>query len=440
MMRRNWIHLPIAAFWILVLSFPARAELGEFWKMFHPLAGVQEEYTDNLNLTPENPKEDYITRGYVGLRFSTLPASPTTPGLIQQTPEGPSGLDLDYRLGYVAYARNHDRNYVSHEGRLNAWHAFDPRWSVRLRDYFIRSDEPREREYIVEAAPDQYVLATRQERFIYYRNVLEPSIHYRFGPENSLSLLYRNNLYENENPTVSDSVENYISPSLVYWFSARHGIRLEYGFTYGDFDNSPDLRGHMGRGRYSYRFGPQSSVFFEYTYLYRDFQDPGTDYQVHNPTLGIEYAFTPSLLATLQGGYYRYQPKEGSSEDGFSVNASLTQRWARTQFTLAVDGGFREDYFTSENLGFVKYYRGRAGISHQPLQRLNLGLSGSVERAEYPSSDRKDWIWRVGGSATYGIFRWLNLSLEAFHRANDSNVPSVEYEENRVILSLGIIL
>lgn len=429
----------VAVLFLAGIPWNARGEMGDIWKKFHPHLTVREEYTDNRNLTPSNKKEDYITTVLAGLRFSTLPVSSEWPGLIRPGQEGPSGIDLDYTLGYVSYAKRSEDNYVSHSGRLNAWYSPNPRITMRLKDYFIRSDEPREREYAFEAVADQYLLATQRERSVYIRNVFEPSLTYRFGPENNLSLLYRNNYYDNKNPLIQDSRENYLSPTLVYWFSARQGLTLQYGYTHGEFERTADLNGHMGRATYTYRFNPRSSVFAEYVFLYRDFSGRGYDYMVHTPSVGLEHTFTPDLRGNLQAGYYWYDPRSGSSEGGLSVKASLTQRWARTRLSLGVEGGYREDYFTSENLGFTKYYRGHARLSHQILPRVSVGLSGSLERAEF-LSDRKDWIWKTGGDISYGIFRWLSLSLEAFHRERDSNLPSAEYKENRVMISLSASL
>jgi len=126
----------------------------------------------------------------------------------------------------------------------------------------------------------------------------------------------------------------------------------------------------------------------------------------------------------------------GSSTDGFSFDAGLTQRTERTTYTLSVQGGYIETYFAAENLGFSRYYRAIGTISHRLVERLTLGVSGTLERAEY-TFDRKDWTWAVRGNGSYQIFRWLVLSLEALTRENDSNVDGADYYENRVSLRLS---
>ncbi|MDI6755489.1 MAG: outer membrane beta-barrel protein [Thermodesulfobacteriota bacterium] len=427
------------AIYIALFSSVANADVGDFFSKFHPYLTVQEEYNDNIYLTSTNRKSDFITTINPGLRFSTSPARVTTPGQILQAPAEPAGLDLDYRLGLVFYARENENDYVSHEGTLNTWYTFNRRLTLRLRDYFIRSEEPREREYVAGALEDQYLLGTQRERSVYIRNVFEPSVDYRFGPDDRISINYRNNIYRNQSPLIEDSREDYINPRLTYWFNIRNGISLEYGLTFGDFERSPDFVGHMARGRYTYRFNPRTSVFVDHTFTRRNFDPPSIDYDVNNSSIGIEHAFTPTLTGRMQAGYFWQNPERGNSTDGFSYDVGLTERTEKTTFNLSFQGGYREDFFTAENLGFTRYHRGIASITHRLYQRVTLGVSGTLERAEYVS-DRKDWIYGARGNASYQIFRWLSLFLEASHQGNDSNLDAVEYIENRIFLRLSATL
>jgi len=71
--------------------------------------------------------------------------------------------------------------------------------TFRVRNSFTRSEEPLEKNYSSTALPGQILLGSQRDRSIYYRNIFEPSINYRFGRENNISLNYRNNIYRNEN-------------------------------------------------------------------------------------------------------------------------------------------------------------------------------------------------------------------------------------------------
>ncbi|MEW5816773.1 MAG: outer membrane beta-barrel protein [Spirochaetota bacterium] len=421
---------------VFIYSPVANADVGDFFSKFHPHLTVQEEYNDNIYLTNNDRKSDFITTIYPGLRFSTLPARVTTPGQILQTPEDPAGIDLDYRLGLLYYARETQNDYISHEGTLNTWYTFDRRLTLRLRNVFIQSEELRERDYTSGALEEEFLLGRRTERGKYLRNVFEPSAEYRFGVDDIFSLNYRNNIYRNKIDRSQDSQEDFINPRLSYWFNIRNGVTLEYALTLGEFESSSNFIGHMGRGRYTYRFNPRTSTFVEYTFTRRDFDPPSSDYDIYNPSIGVEHAFSPTLTGRVQVGYFWHNPEIGSSTGSLSYDAGLTQRAERTTYTLIFQGGYTEDYFTAENLGFTKYHRAIASISHHPYQRVNLRISGTLERAEY-ESDRKDWIYGVNGGASFEIFRWLSLSMEASHRRNDSNVDNMEYIENRIIFRLS---
>lgn len=422
-----------------LFSSSATADVGDFLSKLRPSLSVQEEYNDNIFLANADKKSDFITTINAGVAFSTLPARVTTPGQILQSPTDPAGIDLNYSLGLVFYARENQNDYVSHAGTLSSWYTFDRRLTLRLRDYFIRSEETREREYAAGALEEQYLLGTRRERSIYIRNVFEPSVDYRFGPEDRIAIEYRNNIYQNQSITYESSQENSISPRLIYWFNIRNGITLEYVYTRGDFERSSDFVGHMARSRYTYRFNSTTSAFIAYTFARREFDRPAIAYEVNNPSLGFEHSFTPTLSGNIQVGYFSRNPGNRPSTTGLSYNVGLRERGERTTYTLSFQGGYQEDYFTAENLGFNTFHRAIASISHTPYQRVTLGVSGTVERAEY-GSDRKEWIYSAGGNASFQLLRWLTLSLEASHRGNDSNVDNAEYIENRVLLRLTATL
>lgn len=434
----SWLDAMRFALCSLLLLVPALvdAEVGDLFRYFQPHISVQEEYNSNIDLTPTNRTEDYITTVSPGLRFSTLPRAEATRA--QQAPgvEQKFGIDLDFNAGFVFYAKEEDNNYTSLNGSLNAWYLFSPKLSFRVRDYLIRSDEIREADFSVTAIEGQTLISRTTRRVPYYRNVFEPSVEYRFGRENVFGINYRNNLYRIKSRTFEDSTENTVNPRLTYWFNIRNGVTLDYTLTLGDFERSSDLVGHTATGRYTYRFNPRTSIFGEYAYLLRDFDRPSVDYDIHRPSLGISHAFSPTLSGSVQAGYYWQNPERGATTDGLFYDVSVSQRTRRTTYTLLFQGGYREDYFTAENLGFTKYYRAIGRVSHQLLQRMNIGLFSSYEWIKYyrdvvEVERQKDRIWSVGADAAYQLFRWLTLSLEGSRRENNSNFDTADYTEYR---------
>jgi hypothetical protein len=423
----NWILLTL--FFIGIPSF-VHADISDILLKFYPYITAQEEYSTNILLsTNRNKLDDWITTVTPGLQFSHLEA-------------GRVGIDLDVNGGYNYYAKNNGFSYWSASGRLDSWYAVTPSLTFRLRDYLIRSDAARENvynnqynadgQYIGNTQPGQYLLSTVSGvQAIYLRNVVEPSMEYRFGKENLFSLLYRNNIYRNENPLFEDSMENTLNPKLTYWFDINNGVSLDYYLTWNTYQHSPDQLVNGVTPRYTYRFNPKTSIFAEFHFEYEDFKSPGVDYYVYNPSLGIEYKFSPTLTGLAQGGYWWNIPKGGSKSEGPFFDLSLTQRAARTLYTLAFQGGYEEDYITAQNLGFTKHYRGYGTINHQFTGRLSGQLTGSMERVWYSAEadNRKDWIWDARVGASYELFQWLTVALEGSYRGANSNISIRDYTE-----------
>ena len=454
----KWVNGLIFGVGLLGIASMVHADLNDLLDKFHPYISVQEEYSSNINLSnsildPAIKKtDDFITTISPGVRFSTLPRLdetlppgfdiPTPPRLetIRQIPEPPTvtekyGIDLDYRLGLVFYAKEEDNNYVRQEGTLNTWYTVGGNLTFSVREYLIRSEEPREREFTAGALPDQFLLGTQRERAVYFRNVFEPSVEYRFGAEDRITMSYRSNYYDNQSRLFPDSREDFINPKLTYWFNVKNGVFVEYGLLFGDFEQSPDLLGHAPRARYIHRIDPRTSLFGEHIFLSRNFESPGIDYHVNAPSLGIEHVLSPTTYGRAQLGYFWQDPGRGSRMTGPLYDILLVKRAEKTTYLLSFNGGFREDFFTAENLGFAKYHRGIGTVTHRLKQRLLLAVSGTAERARFADS-RTDWIWGVRGGVTYQILKWLNATLETGYREDHSNNDVFDYNEYRGIFRI----
>ncbi|MGZ3513371.1 MAG: outer membrane beta-barrel protein [Thermodesulfobacteriota bacterium] len=426
----------ISLFLILIPSV-VNADLGDILPGFQIYGTVQETYDNNVNLTPKNKKDDFITSIGLGIRYSTLPKSETT-GEFQQPSVGEEsryGIVLDFLPGYVFYAKHTSDDYLSLFGNLDTWYTWDKKLTFRVKDYVIRSQEPLEQNYTATALPGQILLGTQRGRATYIRNVVQPSLEYRFGREDILSINYLNNVYRNQNSDFfEDSTENYINPKLTYWIDIRNGISLEYALDLGEFQRSPDMTGNMGKGRYTYRFNPRTSIFGEYAFQSRDFEKqvsrPTTDYDIHAPSIGFEHAFSPTLSLRAQVGYFWQIPKRGSNESGPLYDILITQRAQRTTYTLGFQGGYTEDYYTAENLGFAKYHQVIGTITHQLTQKAAVTFSGRYQRPKY-NDGRVDNLWGVGTTASYRILKWLTLGIDFSYAENHSNSDVNDYSDFR---------
>jgi uncharacterized protein (PEP-CTERM system associated) len=159
---------------------------------------------------------------------------------------------------------------------------------------------------------------------------------------------------------------------------------------------------------------------------------------VYRPSIGIEHAFSSTLSTRIQGGYYWADPDRGSTVDGPFYDVLVTQRAQKTTYTLSLQGGYTEDYFSADNEGFTQYHRALGRVTYQLFRKMNIGLFGSYEWAKYPATltlGKKpiDQIWAIGGNASYQILRWLKASLDVSHRENRSNLSDRDYSEYRAM-------
>jgi len=425
--RGKWLAGMAASVLMSALPLAAWADWVDVLAKFKPRISLMEEYTSNVFLSPTNEKEDFLTTISPGLSFKAT-----------ESPQSKFGLDLDYDLGLVFYARTSQQNYVSHNGTLNTWYSFGQRWTLRLWDSYYRSQEPVEGVVAIQSSPGVYYPGSQSGRFTYERNALVPSLTYQFGPEDLLELTYRNDYFNTKNPTGDDSLGNSVTPRLTYWFNVHNGMTLEYTFITVDYQLAPDLSsGHRGRARYTYRFNPATSVFADYIYDTLDYDSPGVNYSVNNPSAGITHAFTPTLNGRFQAGYFWRNPESGKTDSGPTLDAGITQRTPKLTLDLTAQGGYAYDFFGSESLGFSKYYRGIASVVYRFAQRFSSSLTATIERDEFPDEgDRKDWFGRSEADLSYLPWRWLTVSLGGSYGQRDSNVDVNDYKEWRAFLRL----
>jgi len=177
-MQRRKLNL-ITLLFLFLLSIPAfaQAQMSDYLSKFRFDFGVQEDYTDNVDLRATNTREDWITKVFAGIGYSTLRPVDREPGQLELAPpeRDPWGIDLNYVAGYNYYANKTYEEYWSHKGRLDTWYTFDRRLTLRLKDYLINSAEGREPQYAEGAPPGAYIPGTETgKRAEYLRNVLEP--------------------------------------------------------------------------------------------------------------------------------------------------------------------------------------------------------------------------------------------------------------------------
>jgi hypothetical protein len=99
---------------------------------------------------------------------------------------------------------------------------------------------------------------------------------------------------------------------------------------------------------------------------------------------------------------------------------------------ISIQGGYTQDYFTSQNLGLSKYYRATGTLNHFLERRFSIGCLGSADRSE--SQATTDKSWQAGANAAYYPLKWLTFSLQYTYTQKYSTIETNEYKENRGML------
>jgi hypothetical protein len=391
----------------------------------HPDISVQEQFDDNINLTTTNRLADLITTVSPGAQL--LVDSKT--GL----------LDFTYHMNATFFAWNPNLNYLGHDAKLDMRQAIVRGVTFRLRDNFVRSNEPRETALPPELPPDagpvppEYLIGTRQQRSLYIRNTVNPSLEWQYGKDDFLRLGYRDEIYRQDVDKTSDSTRDTFSLGWDHWFVPQYGLIFTLDYQRTHYVSGSDYDGQDGLLIFKRRLTPHTTVFIQGGFTNRVYEDPTQDYYAIKGSVGVEHAFSPMLSGKLRAGYFYQFPEVGVAEGAPDGEASLNLRWQQLTASAYARIGYTESALDSENLGFGKYWTIGAAAQYQATRMISLSLDGSLNHYEFPDEIRDTWQVKLGASATL-FEKWLTGTLDLFHQEQTGG--GTPYSDNRVTLRL----
>jgi len=373
----------------------------------NPRVIVGEEYTDNLELSEDNRESEYITT--------------VSPGVTGGITGKDAVLEVSYVLTYVKYHRFESNDTFRHRAGLSAGFDLTPNDKFELTNTFIRSEEPN-----TEEDP------TFRRRSPHFTNTFTAGWMHRFDSINSIFGRYSYRILENEDTAIEDNQMHNPTFGITYWFTKLFGIVGGAAFTRGEFETSDNFDEWSASLRFISRLSRRLNGFFQYRHTLREHQGITEDYQVYDPSIGIELALSKNNRLTLQAGYYFQDRRVSSDEGGFSGSANLTTRFQNGSLQLSGEGGFTSTDFGAENLGSTRFYQLGAEIVYRLMQQLSTRIYGRYRTAEYTDLNREDDLIVSGFNLSYQPLKWLSFNLEYSYRIFDSNVDTIGYEENRV--------
>lgn len=410
-------------------------------RTFTPRISVYREYDDNIDLDSTNEISDWITMISPG--FSLNLDSPKTK------------LGLDFETRYAFYKRDSDRDTTLHNGTFNWEQPLTRKLKLDVRDTFSRSDDP-----ILVNEEGQIEV---EERRIYYRNNGQIDLSLRFGVDSSIGLGYRN-LYLHYPDSNSTDYEDRRGHEFLFnlntSFIPSFGIGLESRINRGRFIQPPGFPGefsedfidHEGVITLTYRWHVSRSLFARYSFLDKNFDDPGQgfnnmDFRLHQGSLGLSVGLSPHINFSAEAGYYFLdflQDIQGDLEkDGGSFNVVLNTQKRKATVSLGGSGGYAQDYFSSENLGSSEFQQIFGSANYLLSENLSSFVSANYRWNKFFREDnqrnRKDKVWRASAGFNFSFSDWLTLYIEGTHseRESESDDPEVEdFMDNRIMLRL----
>lgn len=417
------LFILLSAFLTSTITFAARYR-------FTPRVSARETYTDNVFLTDNNTKDDFITDVSAGGIFSALGRS--------------SGMDLSFYPAYVWYKDNSRDDTWRLPVTLDLWSTIYPRTRFEIFDRFLRSEDPDENRPVVSEDTGQIRApgdsTVRRGRGWYITNYATVRVDRQSGADGSV---YGQFLYSFRREEESDGNDNdRFAPSagFTHWFGPRWGTTVSAAYTRALFDNSSDFHDIAGLFQMQRRFTRRFQLFGRYGYAYRDNDDgEANDYQVHAPSAGFSYDVAEDSRISLGLGYFYQDFVEGGNEQGPFFFGDAYKRWNYRNWNASLLGraGLDRNDFGNERLGF-EWSAGIIGrIGYEFTRTFNGTVFGSYRYADFINDSREDNRYRVGAGLGWLPTGWMTLSLDYFYNVLDST-GTEDYTENRVWLRLTL--
>lgn len=394
---------------------------------FTPRISVNEEYTDNVFFTNTNQKDDFITV--------------VSPGCTLEASKSNMGVSFSYDAGFSFYSNHSGNDALRHNARLTGWTDLSQITRLEFYDRYNRTEETYTAAEEITADQDQTRRTGRQP---YYTNDLGLNLIRQIGRSSSLNLGYAYRILENQDPTLEDNVRHNSSIGFSHRFSPYLNIDLDFAYTKGEFDISDNFDNWEGSLRLNKRFTEHLGGFIQYAHTLMDFQGESEDYQIYDPSIGINYTIMEETTFSLGVGYF-VQDREMSEDDAtFSINGDIGKTWQlrRGSIDFSVSSGYDYSYFGAENLGYHTY-TGLRGTGRYALNRsLNGNISASYRENDYSdlTPSRKDKISRVslGFNLRPPTVNWLSIGLDYSYRIHNSTLDANDFNENRVQFNISI--
>ncbi len=402
---------------------------------FTPRLSISGEFTDNIYLAGDEDRET---------DFITIISSGFTTGLEEKK----AGVSFSYSPALSYYVKHDDNNTLRHDARASIWSELTKKTRLDLQDSFNRTEESSTEvnDDTDDASPisEGGASVVRRSRSPYNTNNASMRLAHRFGDQSSMLFSYAYQTVINDDQELAaDSRSHMPSMNLTYWsVPGNWGFEIDSSLTRGLYDeSSADFSNIRGSIRLIKRFSRQFESFFQYNHTKMEYDGDIEEYQIYNPSIGINYVMSQNTTLNIGVGYFIQDREESEDEAGVSMDGNLGKTWRFRHGDLNITGssGYDESFLDTENLGFSIYYGAALSAGYAFSRKLVGNISSSVRQDRYVNPEpedleREDLSGRITTGITWRLESWMFARAELSTQNLDSNIEGNDYMEKRASL------
>ena len=422
---------------------PTVTTLGGAALEFRPTLRLSEEYSDNFFQSSSHAQDNFRTTlgpGFILLLNGarTFGSLATTVDLIHDTAPD-SGPEVKVFPSLNAAVR----------------YALTPRLSLTVSDTFIRNDQP--------TTVDPFGI--RRGREVFDTNTLTVAVDWLID-RIATQAYYRNSLFFNEGSNggggggngSNQSSQNNSTMSNALGFNASAPVGTDYtvrgGYEIGRTDNldgsSSDSGGndtwsHTVFASVARQFGLFTSGGLSTSFSYQT--DENT--KIYNASIFGAYGLPTGLSLSGALGYSILSSDTEDTDGMFTMNATVSYRFARAAISVGAFQDFRQTGQTGENFGTVQTRSYFGSFLYQITPYLNSTLQVTYSENTPTGTGNNEGSSRPTNTLSYGAnlnwqaLRWLTASLQYAYTKQIGNGNNFgqggtlggDYAENRVSLN-----
>lgn len=346
----------------------------------HPYLFLRETYSDNVYLTHDHKKYDFITS--------------INPGLSLQLPYRRHTLTVGGDTTINRYVLNTSEDTTDWSLYAAGDVYLGSRINLKLSDIYRDSHESRSQ-------------SSTAEMEKYRSNIAALSLIYGLVGISRVQLDYSRTYLKYRNNDYRSRDEDLISAYLYY------------------------------------RVLPRTSVFVEYEFKNVSFMENSSlDNSVHSALLGVTWELSERSRGTVKGGYLlkNFDQQAYSSVDDFTASVDVSHYFSDYNF-MKLSGARTVSESSVEGTRYSVNTGIRGDFTHRFLDRLSVTVRGSYREDRFSdtapgeSRKRRDRVVQAGASLQYLFRRWLECDLEYSWWDRHSNNVTYDNTENNVSLT-----